>query len=132
MFDLVTWEDRLFSNTILLRLAEAFKFDDKHIRHAVVRVFLSELYSRDKTRSKQYQGILSKARVQNHHELLTRVKVVLDGGDPESRALALVLFGCWAHFAKDSTQIRYLILSSLLSPHISEVSAVYIFLSSHM
>ncbi|XP_011654519.1 uncharacterized protein LOC101204851 isoform X2 [Cucumis sativus] len=123
MFDLVTWEDRLFSNTILLRLADAFKFDDKHIRLAVVRVFLSELYSRDSSRSKQYQGILSKARVQNHHELLTRVKVVLNGGDPEARGLALILLGCWAHFAKDSAQIRYLIFSSLFSSHLSEVKA---------
>lgn len=131
MFDLVTWEDRLFSNTILLRLADAFKFDDKHIRLAVVRVFLSELHSRDRARNKKYQGILSKSRVQNHHELLTRVKVVLNGGNPEARALALILLGCWAHFAKDSAQIRYLILSSLVSSDISEVSGVYIFFSSH-
>lgn len=130
MFDLVTWEDRLFSNTILLRLADAFKFDDKRIRLAVVRVFLLELYSRDKARSKQYRGILSKGRVQNHHELLTRVKVVLNGGDPEARSLALILLGCCAHFAKDSAQIRYLILSSLLSSHLSEVSAVYTLFSS--
>ncbi|XP_038892420.1 uncharacterized protein LOC120081531 isoform X2 [Benincasa hispida] len=123
MFDLVTWEDRLFSNTILLRLADAFKFDDKYIRLAVVRVFLSELYSRDSARSKQYQGILSKARIQNHHELLSRVKVVLNGGDPEARALALILLGCWAHFAKDSAQIRYLIFSSMYSSHLSEVKA---------
>ncbi|XP_022942067.1 uncharacterized protein LOC111447255 [Cucurbita moschata] len=123
MFDLVTWEDRLFSNTILLRLADAFKSDDKHIRVAVVKVFLSELNSRDRTKSKQYQGVLSKARVQNHHELLTRVKVVLGGGDPEARALALILLGCWAHFAEGSAQIRYMILSSMLSSHISEVKA---------
>lgn len=127
IFDLVTWEDRLFSNTILLRLADAFKFDDKHIRLAVVRVFLSELYSRDSTRSKQYKGILSKARVQNHHELLTRVKVVLNGGDPEDRALALILLGCWAHFAKDSAQIRYMIFSSLYSSHLWEVRLSYTF-----
>lgn len=125
MFDLVTWEDKLFSNTILLRLADAFKIDDKHIRLAVVRVFLSELYSRDSSRSKQYQGILSKARVQNPHELLTRVKVVLHGGDPEAKALALIVLGCWAHFAKDSAQIRYLIFYSLFSSHLSEVRLPY-------
>ncbi|KAI5436368.1 hypothetical protein KIW84_022733 [Lathyrus oleraceus] len=36
---------------------------------------------------------------------------------------ALVLFGCWADFANDNAQIRYLILSSLVSPHDCEVKA---------
>ena len=56
-------------------------------------------------------------------EFLGRVKVVFDGGDAEDRALALGLFGCWAHFAKESPSIRYLVLSSIVSPHILEVKS---------
>lgn len=122
MFGLVPGEDRLFANTILLRLADAFRLGDKHTKFAVVRIFLSEYRHRvKKKKSKGHKGILSKVRVQNQLELLTRVKVVFDTGDVESRALALALFGCWADFAKDSAQIRYLILSSLVSSHVLEV-----------
>uniref|UniRef100_A0A2P2MFA8 Uncharacterized protein LOC105647182 isoform X1 n=2 Tax=Rhizophora mucronata TaxID=61149 RepID=A0A2P2MFA8_RHIMU len=124
-FDLVPGEDRLFANAILLRLAHAFMSGDKDMRISVVKVFLSELRGRKKEKkSKQYKGILSDARVHNHMELLKRVKVVFDTGDAESRALALVLFGCWANFAKDSSHIRYLILSSMVSSNILEVSSV--------
>ncbi|KAI5387836.1 hypothetical protein KIW84_073793 [Lathyrus oleraceus] len=63
------------------------------------------------------------ARVANHLELLKRVKSVFNSGDSESKTLALVLFGCWADFANDNAQIRYLILSSLVSPHDCEVKA---------
>ncbi|KAH9747174.1 ARM repeat superfamily protein [Citrus sinensis] len=86
MFGLVPGEERLFANTIFLRLAEAFQLGHKHIRVSIVRVFLSLR-------------------------------------DPESRALALVLFGCWADFAKDSAHIRYLVLSSLVSSNVLEVRA---------
>uniref|UniRef100_A0A2P2MF63 Uncharacterized protein LOC105647182 isoform X1 n=1 Tax=Rhizophora mucronata TaxID=61149 RepID=A0A2P2MF63_RHIMU len=79
---------------------------DKDMRISVVKVFLSELRGRKKEKkSKQYKGILSKARVHNHMEIPNRVKLVFDMGDAESRALASVLFGCWADFAKDSTHI---------------------------
>ncbi|XVE48447.1 hypothetical protein DITRI_Ditri01bG0003000 [Diplodiscus trichospermus] len=37
--------------------------------------------------------------------------------------MALVLFGCWAHFAKDSAEIRYLVLSSIVSSSVLEVKA---------
>ncbi|KAE7995896.1 hypothetical protein FH972_000659 [Carpinus fangiana] len=124
MFGLVPGEDMLFANAILLRLADAFRFGDKHTKFAVVRIFLSEYRHRDKKKkSKGRKGILSKVMVQNHLELLTRIKVVFDTGDVESRALALALFGCWADFAKDSAQIRYLILSSLVSSHVLELKA---------
>ncbi|KAL9456624.1 hypothetical protein AB3S75_005782 [Citrus x aurantiifolia] len=124
MFGLVPGEERLFANTIFLRLAEAFQLGHKHIRVAIVRVFLSlRRHCRDKKRSKRIKGILSKSRVHNHLELLKRVKIVFDTGDPESRALALVLFGCWADFAKDSAHIRYLVLSSLVSSNVLEVRA---------
>ncbi|KAJ0081178.1 hypothetical protein Patl1_12202 [Pistacia atlantica] len=73
MFGLVPGEDRLFANTIFLRLADAFQLGNKR--------------------------------------------------DVKSRALALVLFGCWADFAKDSAQIRYLVLSSLVSSNVLEVRA---------
>ncbi|XP_042484823.1 uncharacterized protein LOC122065096 isoform X3 [Macadamia integrifolia] len=122
MFGLVPGQDRLFANTILLRLAEAFRCGDKLTRLSVVKVFLSELGYRRK-RGKQYNGILARKRVPNHLELLRRVKIVFDTGDVEARELALCLFGCWADFAKESAEIRYVILSSLESCHISEVKA---------
>ncbi|KAJ6731845.1 C1ORF73 PROTEIN [Salix purpurea] len=125
MFGLVPGEDRLFANTILLRLADAFRFGDRETRVSIVKVFLLELKSRDnkKMKGKLYRGILSKERVQNHVELLKRVKIVFDTGDVESKALALALFGCWAPFAKDSAHIRYLILSSMISSDVLQVQA---------
>lgn len=132
MFGLVPGEDRLFANTILLRLADAFRLGDRAMRLSLVRVFLLELRNRgcDKNKKrKQYKGIVSKDRVHNHLELLKRVKIVFDTGDVESRALALVLFGCWADFAKDSAHIRYLILSSLVSSDILEVRSLFYLLT---
>ncbi|XP_061354659.1 uncharacterized protein LOC133299235 [Gastrolobium bilobum] len=123
MFGLVPGEDRLFANAILLRLADAFRGGDKEIRVSVVKVFLIERKHPDNGKHKQCKGLLSKARVANHLELLKRVKSVYDSGDLESKALALVLFGCWTDFANDNAQIRYLILSSLVSPHDCEVRA---------
>ncbi|TXG57895.1 hypothetical protein EZV62_015724 [Acer yangbiense] len=124
MFGLVPREERLFANTIFLRLADSFLLGDRLIRVSIVRVFLSLLrHHRDKNKSKRIKGILAKSKVHNHLELLKRVKVVFDSGDVESRALALVLFGCWADFAKDSAQIRYLVLSSLVSSNVLEVRA---------
>ena len=61
----------------------------------------------------------------NNEELLRRVKDVFEAGDIESRAMALVLFGCWADFAKDSAEIRYLVLSSMVSSYVSEVRLVF-------
>ncbi|KAK7257429.1 hypothetical protein RIF29_31408 [Crotalaria pallida] len=118
---LVSGEDRLFANTILLRLADAFRGGDKEIRLSVVKVFLFERKHRENRKHKMCKGLLSKARVANHLELLRRVKTVFDSGDLESKALALVLFGCWADFSNDNAQIRYLILSSLVSSHDCEV-----------
>ncbi|KAJ1397507.1 Armadillo-type fold [Sesbania bispinosa] len=123
MFGLVPGEDRLFANAILLRLADAFRGGDKQIRLSVVRIFLFERKHYDNGKHKQCRGLLSKARVANQLELLKRVKSVFDGGDLESKALALILFGCWADFANDNAQIRYLILSGLVSPHECEVRA---------
>lgn len=125
MFGLVVGEDKLFANAILLRLADAFVLGNKETRLSIVRVFLSELKHRDKIKHKRYNGLLSKARVPNYLELLKRVKSVFDSGDEESRALTLVLFGCWADFAQDNAQIRYLVLSSLISPHAWLVRQMY-------
>ncbi|CAB4273026.1 unnamed protein product [Prunus armeniaca] len=119
LFDLIPGEDKLFSNAIILRLANAFEFGDKHTRVCIVKAFLFEYRKRDKR--KEYKGVLCKTRVHMQAELLRRVKVVFDSGDVEDRALALGLFGCWAHFAEQSASIRYLVLSSLVSSHVSEV-----------
>ncbi|PPD96934.1 hypothetical protein GOBAR_DD06035 [Gossypium barbadense] len=124
IFGLVPGEDRLFANTILLRLADAFRFGDKKIRLSVVRIFLTSIRcNRSKKLRKQKRRTFLNSRVYNHEELLRRVKVVFDTGDVESRAMALVLFGCWADFAKDSAEIRYLVLSSMVSSNILEVKA---------
>ncbi|KAL9322668.1 hypothetical protein ACSQ67_010721 [Phaseolus vulgaris] len=117
MLGLVPGEDRIFANAILSCLADAFRGGDIETRLSVVRVFLSEWKHRNKEKTKQCKGLLSEARVANHLELLNRVKSVFDSGDLESKALALVLFGCWADFLKDNAQIRYLIFSSLVSAH---------------
>ncbi|RWR86893.1 hypothetical protein CKAN_01581500 [Cinnamomum micranthum f. kanehirae] len=122
MFGLVQGEDRLFANSILLRLADAFRFGDVPTRVCVLKVFLSEMRHRRK-KGKQYNGILAKQRVPNYIELLKRVKFVFDTGDVESRALSLRLLGCWADIAKDSAEIRYMILSTMESCHILEVKA---------
>lgn len=121
MFGLIPGEDRLFANTILLRLTEAFSSGDKQTKLCVVKVFLSLLRSRKK-RSEKHCGILLKCTPENQLELLRRVKTVFDSGDAESKALALVLFGCWADMAKDNADIRYLILSSLVSCDVLQVS----------
>ncbi|RDY09074.1 Integrator complex subunit 7, partial [Mucuna pruriens] len=123
MFGLVPGEDRVFANAILLRLADAFRRGDIETKLSVVKVFLSEQKHCDKKNNKQCKGLLSEGRVANHLELLKRVNSVFDNGDSKSKALALVLFGCWADFAKDNARIRYLILSSLVSPHDFEVRA---------
>ncbi|KAK8263621.1 hypothetical protein V6Z12_D12G053900 [Gossypium hirsutum] len=124
IFGLVPGEDRLFANAILLRLADAFRFGDKKIRLSVVRIFLTSIRcNRSKKLRKQKRRTFLNSRVYNHEELLRRVKVVFDTGDVESRAMALVLFGCWVDFAKDSAEIRYLVLSSMVSSNILEVKA---------
>ncbi|KAL0409164.1 UNVERIFIED_CONTAM: hypothetical protein Sradi_1850800 [Sesamum radiatum] len=119
MFGLVPGEDKLFLNAILLRLADAFRLGNKQIKNGVVKLFL-----RMKKRKKRNgEGILSKGKLENYLELLSRVKEVFDKGDAEERALALLLFGCWADFAKDCADIRYILLSSLVSGDVLEVKA---------
>lgn len=128
IFGLIPGEDKLFANAILLRLADAFKSGDEHMKICIVKIFLSELKQRRQLRSqgRKDEGILSKDKVDSYRELLTRIKIVFDSGNVEERALALVLFGCWAHIAKDSADVRYLILSSLCSMHILEVKPVHL------
>ncbi|XP_010529308.1 PREDICTED: uncharacterized protein LOC104806224 isoform X2 [Tarenaya hassleriana] len=122
MFGLVPEEDRLFANTILLRLVDAFCSGDKLVRLTVVRVFMSMFkQSRRKKRSEWARGFLAKARVENHLELLKRVKDVYENGDIDGRAMALILFGCWRDFASDYAPIRYLIFTSMVSSHDLEV-----------
>lgn len=128
VFGLIPGEDKLFANSILLRLADAFKSGDKHMKLCIVKIFLSELKQRRRLRSKgrKDKGILSKDKLDSYRELLSRIKIVFDTGDVQERALALALFGCWAHIAKDSADVRYLILSSLVSMHVPEVRRAHI------
>ncbi|XP_021830101.1 uncharacterized protein LOC110770298 isoform X2 [Prunus avium] len=121
LFDLIPGEDKLFSNAIILRLANAFEFGDKHTRVCIVKAFLFEYRKRNKW--KEYKGVLCKTRVHMQAELLRRVKVVFDNEDVEDRALALGLFGCWAHFAKPTASMQYLVLSSMVCSHVLEVQA---------
>ncbi|PQQ10291.1 uncharacterized protein Pyn_17593 [Prunus yedoensis var. nudiflora] len=121
LFNLIPGEDKLFSNAIILRLASAFEFGDKHTRVCIVKAFLFEYRKRNKR--KEYKGVLCETQVHMQAELLRRVKVVFDNEDVEDRALALGLFGCWAHFAKQSASMRYLVLSSMVSSHVLEVQA---------
>ncbi|XP_073014294.1 uncharacterized protein [Typha latifolia] len=122
MYELVPGEDRTFANTIILRLADAFRYGDNNTRSCILKVFLLEMRNLFK-KGKRYNGILAKQRVPNYVELLKRVKIVYDTCDREAKVLALRLFGCWADLAKDSAQIRYAILASLHAPHASEVKA---------
>lgn len=43
IYGLVPGEDRMFANTILLRLAEAFRNGDNYTRRCILKVFLLEL-----------------------------------------------------------------------------------------
>ncbi|KAL0834389.1 hypothetical protein Bca101_086278 [Brassica carinata] len=122
LFGLVPEEDRLFFNTILLRLVDAFCFGDKLVKVAVVRVFMSVFkLSRGKSKSDCGTWFLSKAKVHNHLEMLKRVKSVYDKGDTEAKALALILFGCCRDFASEFAPVRYLVFTSMVSSHDLEV-----------
>ncbi|CAH8345934.1 unnamed protein product [Eruca vesicaria subsp. sativa] len=124
LFGLVPEEDRLFYNTILLRLVDAFCFGDKVVKVAVVRVFMSMFkLSRGKSKSECESWFLSKAKVYNHLEMLKRVKSVYDKGDAEAKALALILFGCWRDFANEFAPVRYLVFTSMVSSNDLEVRA---------
>ncbi|KAG0455352.1 hypothetical protein HPP92_024644 [Vanilla planifolia] len=122
MYGMIPGEDSLFANTILLRLADAFRYGNVEVRRCILQIFLAELQHIEK-KGRLYNGILSRKRVPNYLELLKRVKAVFDTGDIEAKSLALRLVGCWGNLAMDSTQIRFLILTSLQSAHGLEVKA---------
>ncbi|XP_047308755.1 uncharacterized protein LOC124912233 isoform X1 [Impatiens glandulifera] len=123
MFGLIHGEEKLFANAILLRLADAFTSENKQIQASVVKLFLYLWKNCKKKGYNQLDRVMSKLSLMNRVELLRRVKVVFDGGDTESRALALTFFGCCACIAKERAEIRYLILSSLMSSDVLEVKA---------
>ncbi|KAL2537231.1 ARM repeat superfamily protein [Forsythia ovata] len=124
IFGLIPGEDKLFLNAIFLRLVDAFRLGDKDIKSCIIKIFLSLRRKRRRSSVKDADcGILSKGKLENCMEFLRRVKVVFDTGDVEERAMALVLFGCWADFAKDVADIRYIVLSSLVSDDAYEVKA---------
>lgn len=120
MYNLVPGEERLFANAILLRLADTFRCGDNHTRGYILKTFLLESKNLIKM-GKRYDGILAKRRVPNYVELLKRIKTVFDTGDAEAKAVSLRLFGCCADLAKDSAEIRYVILLSLQSSNDSEI-----------
>ncbi|CAN8274408.1 unnamed protein product [Cochlearia groenlandica] len=124
LFGLIPEEDKLFYNTILLRLVDAFCSGDNTVKLAVVRVFMSIFkLSREKKLSERSSPtwFFSKGKVYNHLEMLKRVKSVYEKGDSETRSLALILFGCWRDFASEFAPVRYLIFTSLVSSHDLEV-----------
>ncbi|XP_076890117.1 uncharacterized protein LOC143541093 isoform X2 [Bidens hawaiensis] len=97
---------------------------DNHTKLCVVKMFLSELnHRKTKTFNKKNKGFISNYKIPNHLELLKRIKLCFNSGDEEVRAMSLVLFGCWSDFAKDNAEIRYIILSSIVSCHVLEVRA---------
>lgn len=126
IFSLIPGEDKLFLNAIFLRLADAFRSGDKNIKSCIVNIFLSLRRKRRRSAVKDDDcRILSKSKLENYMELLRRVKVVFDTGDVDQRSMALILFGCWADFAKDIADIRYIVLSSLVSGDAHEVRFKY-------
>ncbi|XP_074280819.1 uncharacterized protein LOC141605814 isoform X2 [Silene latifolia] len=121
IFGLVPGEDRLFADSILFRIVDAFVSGDKDIRISIAKLFLLTL-KHGKTKGPTH-GIYSNMSIGNRLELLKRVKAVLHVDCVKSRASAFILFGCWADFAKDVAEIRYAVFSSLTSCHILEVRA---------
>lgn len=118
LFGLIPGEEKLFLNSIFLRLADTFRLGNKHIKNEVVKLFLR---IRRRKRDGE-EGILSKDKLENYLELLRRVKEVFDHGDAEERISALLMFGFWANIAKDCADIRYIVLSSLVSSDVLEVN----------
>lgn len=116
MFGLIPEEDKLFLNAILLCLADAFSSGDKQTKKCVVRIFM-----KIKRGNRGAEGIFSNEMFENQLELVRRVKEVFDEGDTEERALSLRLFGCWAYLAKGCPDVRYVVLSSLVSGDVLEV-----------
>lgn len=117
MFGLIPEEDKLFLNAILLCLADAFSSGDKQTKECVVRIFMKI----KRRGNRDADGIFSKEMFENQLELLSRVKQVFDEGDTEERALSLRLFGCWAYFARDCPDVRYIVLSRLVTGDVLEV-----------
>ena len=129
MLGLVPGEDRLFADAILLRLADAFVTGDNVTKIAIINVFLSTV-RQCKTKHARAHGIFSNMSMEIRLELLRRVKALLNAKCIESRALTLILFGCWADITKDIAEIRHAILSALVSCHVLEVRLVS-FLAGH-
>ncbi|PQM40637.1 uncharacterized protein Pyn_32389 [Prunus yedoensis var. nudiflora] len=105
LFDLIPGEDKLFSNAIILRLANAFEFGDKHTRVCIVKAFLFEYRKRNKR--KEYKGVLCKTWVHMQAELLRRVKV----------QAALFAAGCFAELSEDfACVVLEMLLHMMSSP----------------
>jgi integrator complex subunit 7 len=102
-FGVLPEEARVFSETMLLRLAAEFRTADGALRASIVRCLLAAGGC----------GALAGAHVAEPDELFRKVKVVYDTGSARDRALALRMFGCLASIVKDSVHIRALILTSL-------------------
>ncbi|MQL96479.1 hypothetical protein Taro_029160 [Colocasia esculenta] len=122
MYGLVPGEERSFANTILMRLADAFRSGDNCVRARILKIFLSEM-RHIKQKGRSYDGLLTKQRLPNYLELLKRVRLVFDTDDVKARALSLRLLGCWAPLTHDNADVRCIILSRLRSGNVLEVKA---------
>ncbi|KAF2302761.1 hypothetical protein GH714_006212 [Hevea brasiliensis] len=78
MFGLVLGEDRLFANTIILRLADAFRLGDKDTRLSVVRVFLSVFRNNDKEKKGGLTFVVSQPR-ENFDVASNSIKMLVYG-----------------------------------------------------
>ncbi|CAM6129971.1 unnamed protein product [Calypogeia fissa] len=152
LFKLEPGQDRMFANAILLRLADTFRSGNNFVRVCVLKALMLEFKGRGwigerfagdnseksfvsknlthkggsrarrKFRSGD-EGLLTKKRIENHAEMLKRVKSVIVSGDPTSRALAIRVLGCLADLSKDSVDVRNIVLQAVHSPHRQEVTA---------
>lgn len=91
----------------------------------MLKIFLLELKQLEEM-NKGYKGILSKERLSNSSEILTKLKSVFYSGGFEEKELSLRMFGCMADVSKDSFVIRSLVLSSLDSSDDREVSLYFL------
>lgn len=122
LFKLDSGQDRAFVNSILLRLADAFRTGNNFTRLCIEKALILEFKSRHCSERDGYKGILTKERMPNHLEMLKRVKEVVNSGDVAARALALRVLGCLADLAKDRADIHRLIIDAMDSPYLLEVS----------
>lgn len=127
LYKLDAGQDKMFTNAMVQRLAEAFRTGTNATRVCILKVFL--LVSKGSKHSKDPagSGLLRKERIANYPEVLRRVKAVMDSGDATARALALRMIGCLGEIAADSVDIHRHVIEALESPHQKEVNSTRAF-----